>query len=236
MLYVRNKQLACSRVGIQSVVHTFPATVSTTDLLATLHKLNGDKTVHGILVQMPLPTQVDRHAILSAINPAKDVDGLHPANLGLLMAEQKGFVPCTPQGIMHLIHHAQPHIAGLHAVVVGRSVLVGKPIAQLLLRANATVTHIHSHTPHSELLLKQGDIIVAAAGVPRLIQAHSVKPGAIVIDVGINRMPDGTLQGDVDFAAVKPLAQAITPVPGGVGPMTVAYLLQNTLRAFKNAE
>jgi methylenetetrahydrofolate dehydrogenase (NADP+)/methenyltetrahydrofolate cyclohydrolase len=234
-VYVRNKQRACKRAGILSIQHDLPATTSQSDLLALLNDLNQDASVHGILVQMPLPKHIDESAILEAIDPNKDVDGFHPLNVGYLAGGKPRFVPCTAQGVIELLDAANVPIEGANAVVIGRSHIVGRPTSLLLTARNATVTVCHSRTKDLQSIVRQADIIVAAVGRTRLVKADWVKPGAAVIDVGINRLDDGSLAGDVDFDAVLPIAGAITPVPGGVGPMTIAILLVNTLRAAAQA-
>jgi methylenetetrahydrofolate dehydrogenase (NADP+)/methenyltetrahydrofolate cyclohydrolase len=205
--------------------------VSEQQLLDHVARLNANREVHGILVQLPLPKHIDSARVLETIAPAKDVDGFHEANLGALMAGRPGVVPCTPLGCMRLIEHAGVQIAGRHAVVLGRSNIVGKPVAMLLLQKDATVTICHSKTPELAAVTREADILVAAVGRAKLVGAAMVKPGACVIDVGINRLPDGKLAGDVDYDAVKQVAGWITPVPGGVGPMTIAMLLENCLSA-----
>ncbi len=229
-VYVRNKEQACQTVGINSFMYRLPADTNQDTLLELIQELNTNPAVHGILVQLPLPRQIDPDIVLQAIDPAKDVDGFHPFNVGRLMAGLKTFVPCTPRGIMHLLAAYNIPLAGKHAVVVGRSNIVGKPMAHLLLARDATVTICHSKTTRLKDFTKSADILVAAVGRPHLITADMVKPGAVVVDVGINRLPEG-LVGDVDFDAVKEVASYITPVPGGVGPLTIAMLLQNTMEA-----
>ena len=230
-VYVRNKIRACEKVGIISFERRLPASVSQQDLLKEIELLNSDKEVHGILLQLPLPDHLDPTICIEAINPEKDVDGLHPLNTGKLVAGLDGFIPCTPQGSLILIKSVQDDLTGLNAVVIGRSLLFGKPMGQLLLAENCTVTQAHSRTRDLPALCAQADILVAAVGRTEMVKADWVKEGAIVIDVGINRQEDGKLKGDVDFQAVKEKAQAITPVPGGVGPMTIACLLKNTVEA-----
>ena len=230
-VYVRNKARACEETGVRSELHEFPESVSESALLERLALLNADRRVHGILVQLPLPPHLDTARILAAVSPAKDVDGFHAVNLGALLQGRPGFVPGTPAGVMRLLEHAGIPLAGKQATIVGRSTIVGKPLALLLLQKDATVTICHSRTRDLASVTGQADILVAAAGRAKLITAEMVKPGACVIDVGINRMADGKLAGDVDFAAVKEVAGSITPVPGGVGPMTVAMLIANTVRA-----
>jgi methylenetetrahydrofolate dehydrogenase (NADP+) / methenyltetrahydrofolate cyclohydrolase len=230
-VYLRNKVRACEDTGVRSEVHEFPADVSQGALLDRVAALNADARVHGVLVQLPLPRHVDGEQVLAAVSPAKDVDGFHAANLGLLLRGTPRFAPCTPAGVMRLLEHARVPIAGRHAVVIGRSTIVGKPLALLLLQSDASVTICHSKTTHLSELARRADVLVAAAGQPRLVGADMVKPGACVIDVGIHRGNDGKLVGDVDFGAVQGVAAWITPVPGGVGPMTVAMLVANTVRA-----
>ncbi|WP_404790847.1 bifunctional methylenetetrahydrofolate dehydrogenase/methenyltetrahydrofolate cyclohydrolase FolD [Altericista sp. CCNU0014] len=229
--YVRNKERACERVGMVSFGHHFPADVSQAELAAVIRQLNQDDRVDGILVQLPLPKHLDAEALLYEILPDKDVDGLHPANLGRLVRKEPGLKSCTPAGVMQLLASYGLDPQGKHAVVVGRSILVGKPLALMLLDANATVTMAHSKTPDLKATALNADILVAAVGQPQIITADMVKPGAIVIDVGINRILDSMgkahLVGDVDFERVKSVASHITPVPGGVGAMTVAMLLEN---------
>jgi methylenetetrahydrofolate dehydrogenase (NADP+)/methenyltetrahydrofolate cyclohydrolase len=235
-VYVRNKTSASEEVGVRSQQIDYPASVTQEELIGRIRKLNADPGVHGILVQLPLPKHIDSARVLEAIAPAKDVDGFHEANLGALMAGRPGVVPCTPLGCMRLIEHAGVKIAGSHAVVLGRSNIVGKPVAMLLLQKDATVTICHSKTPDLAAVTRQADILVAAVGRAKLVGAAMVKPGACVIDVGINRLPDGKLAGDVDYEAVKQVAGWITPVPGGVGPMTIAMLLENCIRAAAGKE
>jgi methylenetetrahydrofolate dehydrogenase (NADP+)/methenyltetrahydrofolate cyclohydrolase len=230
-VYVRNKARACEETGVRSEIHEFPERVSESALLECIARLNADRAVHGILVQLPLPRQLDAARILASVSPAKDVDGFHAVNLGALLQGRPGFVPGTPAGVMRLLEHAGVPLAGRHAVIVGRSTIVGKPLALLLLQKDATVTICHSKTRDLASATKQADILIAAVGRAKLVTADMVKPGACVIDVGVNRLKSGGLVGDVDFAAVKETAGWITPVPGGVGPMTVAMLIVNTVRA-----
>jgi methylenetetrahydrofolate dehydrogenase (NADP+)/methenyltetrahydrofolate cyclohydrolase len=232
--YVRSKTKACQEVGIFSRQLTPPGDIPQADLLAIIRDLNGDPAIHGILVQLPLPTHIDERTILEAVDPAKDVDGFTFANIGRLVENQARFVPCTPAGILELLDQEGVEVKGKHAVVVGRSEIVGKPVAFLLLHRHATVTICHSRTADLGAETRRADILVAAVGRPRLITGAMVKPGAVVIDVGINRV-EGKLVGDVDFESAVEVASAITPVPGGVGPMTVAMLLKNTVRAFELA-
>jgi methylenetetrahydrofolate dehydrogenase (NADP+) / methenyltetrahydrofolate cyclohydrolase len=230
-VYVRNKIRACEETGVASSLFEYPGSVPENELLRRIEELNRNPAVHGILVQLPLPKQVDAAKLLEAVSPAKDVDGFHEANLGALLAGQPRLVPCTPAGVMRLIEHAKIPLAGRRAVVIGRSNIVGKPLSLLLLQRDATVTICHSRTMDLESVARQADILVAAIGRPKLVGAAMVKPGACVIDVGVNRLADGSLAGDVDFAGVRNIAGWITPVPGGVGPMTIAMLLENCLRA-----
>ena len=235
-VYVGSKAKQTREIGMVSIEHRLPADTAQKDLLALIDRLNADPAIDGILVQLPLPGHIDAEAVIEAIDPAKDVDGFHPINVGRLASGGKAFVPCTPRGSLHLIHTVQRDLSGLHAVVVGRSNIVGKPMAQLLLAENCTVTIAHSRTRDLPAICQQADILVAAVGRPLMLGAMHVKPGAIVIDVGINRVPSGDkskLVGDVDFDAVLPVAGAITPVPGGVGPMTIACLLENTLDSYE---
>jgi methylenetetrahydrofolate dehydrogenase (NADP+)/methenyltetrahydrofolate cyclohydrolase len=230
-VYVRNKTRACEEVGMRSQQIDYPASVTQEELMACIRKLNVDPAVHGILVQLPLPKHIDSARVLEAVSPTKDVDGFHAESMGALLAGMPGFVPCTPAGVMRMLAHWDVPLAGRRAVVIGRSNIVGKPLALLLLQKDATVTICHSKTRDLAALASEADILVAAIGRAKLVTAQMVKPGACVIDVGINRLPDGSLAGDVDFAAVKDIAGWITPVPGGVGPMTIAMLLENCLHA-----
>lgn len=229
-IYVNMKKRACEELGIYSRVHALPASTTQEELLGLVGALNSDSHIHGILVQLPLPDHIDEQAIIAAICPDKDVDGFHPANLGSLAAGRKGFVPCTPAGIIRLIKSTGVSIKGKDCVVVGRSIIVGKPTALLLLQENGTVTICHSRTVDLEEKCREADILVVAVGRPALITGDMVKPGAVVIDVGTNRV-DGRLVGDVDFEAARQSAGFITPVPGGVGPMTIAMLMENTVQA-----
>ncbi len=234
-VYVRNKVKACLDTGVRSVFEKYEATLSEADLLARIATLNADPAVHGILVQMPLPKHIDPHKVIEAISVSKDVDGYATLSAGELMTGAPGFRPCTPYGCMKLIESTGINLRGKHAVVIGRSNTVGKPMALLLLQANATVTVCHSATADIGHHTRQADLIVAAVGKRNVLTADMVKPGAIVIDVGMNRTPEGKLCGDVDFAGVSQLASHITPVPGGVGPMTITMLLVNTLEAAERA-
>jgi methylenetetrahydrofolate dehydrogenase (NADP+) / methenyltetrahydrofolate cyclohydrolase len=229
-IYVRNKHRACEEVGMRSVHQGLAGATPANELLELIAALRFDDEVDGILVQLPLPAQIDSDAVVAAIDPGKDVDGLTPVNAGLLAHGTPGLVPCTPAGVLELLRHEGVELEGAEAVVVGRSKLVGVPVARLLLAANATVTVCHSRSRDLAAVCRRADVLVAAAGVPELLGADAVKPGAVVIDVGMNRTEDG-LRGDVDFEAVAASAAAITPVPGGVGPMTIAMLLVNTLQA-----
>jgi methylenetetrahydrofolate dehydrogenase (NADP+)/methenyltetrahydrofolate cyclohydrolase len=230
-VYVRNKTRACEETGVRSTQFEYDASVTENELLERVAALNADPAVHGILVQLPLPGHIDTERVLEAVSPRKDVDGFHPSNLGALLAGRPKVVPCTPAGVMRLIEHAGVPLAGRRAVVLGRSAIVGKPLALLLLQKDATVAICHSKSKNIEMETKQADILIAAVGRPKLVGAAMVKPGACVIDVGVNRLADGSLAGDVDFNAVKDIAGWITPVPGGVGPMTIAMLLENCLKA-----
>jgi methylenetetrahydrofolate dehydrogenase (NADP+)/methenyltetrahydrofolate cyclohydrolase len=236
-IYVRNKRKACEKVGMDSWLHELPKETSQTDLLALVERLNRDPKVHGILVQLPLPKQIEESAIIRAVSPAKDVDGFGPESLGLLAAGYPRFLPCTPHGVQQLLVRNDIPIEGQHVVIVGRSNIVGKPLSLILMQkaagANATVTVCHSKSKDIAAITRQADIVVVAIGVARFLKADMIRRGAVVVDVGMNRLPDGTLCGDVDFDAVKEVASAITPVPGGVGPMTITMLLYNTLAAAK---
>ncbi len=239
-VYVRNKENACKAAGMNGSVVRLPSNVDEERLLAAIDELNADPAVHGIIVQLPLPSQIDEARVLERVDPEKDVDGFHPVNLGKLLADKPHFVPCTPSGVHHLILATGVNIRGAHAVIVGRSRIVGKPMAHLLLTkghgGDATVTVCHSRTRNLDEITRQADILVVALGQPEFIKGDAIKPGAVVIDVGINRRSDGSLCGDVDFASAVDVASWITPVPGGVGPMTVAMLLSNTLLAFTAIE
>ena len=234
-VYVRNKVKACEESGLRSVMEKYDASLSEAELLARVEALNNDPSVHGILVQLPLPKHIDAHKVIETISPAKDVDGFHVASAGALMVGQPGFKPCTPYGCMKMLEAIGVSPAGKHAVVIGRSNIVGKPMAMLLLQANATVTVCHSGTPDLGAMTRQADIVVAAVGKRNVLTADMVKPGAVVIDVGMNRTDEGKLCGDVDFDGVKEVASWITPVPGGVGPMTITMLLVNTIEAAERA-
>jgi len=235
VIYVRNKRKACAEVGIASVQRDLPATTTQRELLAVIGELNDDPKINGILVQLPLPKGISAEAITDAISPAKDVDGLHPYNIGRLTRGDSLFVPCTPLGCMELLDHYKLPVGGRRAAIIGRSNLVGKPAALLLMQRNATITVCHSRTQGIEAICREADIVVVAMGKAKFLTANMIKPGAVVIDVGINRLPDGTLVGDVDFGPVAERAGWITPVPGGVGPMTIAMLLSNTVTSAKRA-
>ena len=230
-VYVRNKERSAGKAGLRGVVHRLPGSTSQDELLSLLTKLNTDETVDGILVQLPLPEGLDELVTTDAIDPAKDVDGLHPVNAGRLAVGRPGLQPCTPRGCMRLLRETGMELTGKRALVIGRSNLVGKPVAQMLLRANCTVTMAHSRTVDLEARVREADIVVAAVGRPRMVRGEWIKDGAVVIDVGINRLDDGTLAGDVDFDSAMLRASFVTPVPRGVGPMTIAMLLQNTVDA-----
>jgi methylenetetrahydrofolate dehydrogenase (NADP+)/methenyltetrahydrofolate cyclohydrolase len=230
-VYVRNKVKACDQAGLHSVLEQLPANLSESDLLARVDALNRDPLIHGILVQLPLPAHIDAHKVIEAIDPAKDVDGFHVASAGALMTGMPGFWPCTPHGCMKMLESIGYPLSGKHAVVIGRSNIVGKPMALMLLAQNATVTICHSRTVNLKAITLQADVIVAAVGQRNTVTADMVKPGAVVIDVGMNRNEAGKLCGDVDFEGVRQVAGHITPVPGGVGPMTIAMLLVNTLES-----
>jgi methylenetetrahydrofolate dehydrogenase (NADP+) / methenyltetrahydrofolate cyclohydrolase len=234
-VYVRNKVKACSDSGLHSVLERYPATMTEAELLQRIATLNLDPSIHGILVQLPLPAHIDAHKVIEAISPAKDVDGFHVASAGALMVGQPGFWPCTPYGCMKMLESIGYNLRGKHAVVIGRSNIVGKPMALMLLQKDATVTICHSATPNLKAMTLQADVVVAAVGKCNVLTADMVKPGAVVIDVGMNRNIEGKLCGDVDFAAVSQVAGYITPVPGGVGPMTITMLLVNTLEAAERA-
>ena len=230
-VYVRNKIKACEDNGLYSVLEKYDATLSEADVLARVDALNNDPAIHGILVQLPLPAHIDAHKVIEAISPAKDVDGFHIASAGALMVGQPGFWPCTPYGCMKMLESIAYDLRGKHAVVIGRSNIVGKPMALMLLQKSATVTVCHSATADLKAMTLQADVIVAAVGKRHVLTADMVKPGAVVIDVGMNRNDEGKLCGDVDFDGIKEVAGYITPVPGGVGPMTITMLLVNTLEA-----
>jgi methylenetetrahydrofolate dehydrogenase (NADP+)/methenyltetrahydrofolate cyclohydrolase len=236
-LYVRNKRRACDKAGLSSFLHELPANTSQKDLLALIDRLNADAAVHGILVQLPLPSHIDESVIVDAVSPWKDVDGFGPHSLGLLASGRPRFLACTPHGVLQLLVRNEIPVAGAHVVVLGRSNIVGKPLALILMQkgVDATVTVCHSRTQNVAALTRSADILVVAIGQHRFVGADMVRPGAVVIDVGMHRLPDGSWAGDVDFAAVSEVASAITPVPGGVGPMTITMLLFNTLQAARFA-
>ena len=234
-VYVRNKVKACEEAGLHSVLEKYDASMSEADLLARVEALNNDASIHGILVQLPLPAHIDAQKVIEAISPAKDVDGFHIASAGALMTGMPGFWPCTPYGCMKMLESIGYDLKGKHAVVIGRSNIVGKPMALMLLQKDATVTVAHSRTQNLKALTLQADVIVAAVGKRNVLTADMVKPGAVVLDVGMNRNDEGKLCGDVDFEGVKEVAGYITPVPGGVGPMTITMLLVNTLESAQRA-
>ena len=234
-VYVRNKVKACEDTGMHSVLEKYDAELTEAELLARVDALNNDPTIHGILVQLPLPAHIDAHKVIEAISPAKDVDGFHVASAGALMVGQPGFWPCTPYGCMKMLESIGYDLRGKHAVVIGRSNIVGKPMALMLLQQDATVTVCHSRTADLKAQTLQADVIVAAVGKRNVLTADMVKPGAVVLDVGMNRNDEGKLCGDVDFDGVKEVAGYITPVPGGVGPMTITMLMVNTLESAERA-
>ena len=229
--YVANKQASCEAIGVYSALIKLPEDISETALLEQIRELNTRKDIHGILVQLPLPNHISEEAVIATISPEKDVDGFSPISVGKMMLGQETYLPCTPYGVMKLLEHTGIDVAGKHAVIVGRSHIVGKPMGQLLLQKDATVTYTHSKTKDLASFTKQADILIAAAGRPKFITADYIKEGAVVIDVGINRDENKKLVGDVDFASVDGIASHITPVPGGVGPMTITMLLENTVQA-----
>ncbi|WP_436372863.1 bifunctional methylenetetrahydrofolate dehydrogenase/methenyltetrahydrofolate cyclohydrolase FolD [Cytobacillus sp. BC1816] len=231
--YVKNKQKTCDKLGMNSMLIELPESVSEQELIRKINELNESEDIHGILVQLPLPSHINEKAIIETISPDKDVDGFHPINIGRMMTAQDAFIPCTPAGIVEMLNSIGADISGKHVVVIGRSNIVGKPAGQLFLNEDATVTYCHSKTADLKEYTKRADILVAAAGKTKLITKDHVKNGAIVIDVGMNRNEEGKLCGDVDFEAVKHKAGFITPVPGGVGPMTITMLMHNTLKAAK---
>jgi len=235
MVYVKNKGEACRSAGIYSEEHKLPAETKEADLLGLINQLNKDPRIHGILVQLPLPAHINKDRILASVSPEKDVDGFHEINMGRLLIGQEGLVPCTPLGIMKLLEHYHIPVEGRFAVVVGRSNIVGKPVALMLLQRNATVTICHTRTKNMGEVCRMADILIAAAGRPGMITADMIREGAVVVDVGINRLDTGKLTGDVDFESASKRAGWITPVPGGVGPMTIAMLLYNTVKAAKMA-
>lgn len=232
--YVSGKQKAADYVGMDSELIQLPVETTEAELLSLIDQLNQDSVVDGILVQLPLPDHIDEQLVIEAISPSKDVDGFHPINIGKMMTNQDTFLPCTPYGILTMLKLNDIDIAGKHAVIIGRSNIVGKPIGQLLLNENATVTYCHSKTANMKELVQLADIVIVAVGRARMIDASYIKEGATVIDVGINRLDDGTLTGDVDFDSVKERASYLTPVPKGVGPMTITMLLKNTIKAAIN--
>jgi methylenetetrahydrofolate dehydrogenase (NADP+)/methenyltetrahydrofolate cyclohydrolase len=230
-IYVRNKERSCGKAGLISHTHRLPESTSSSELLELVTQLNEDDTVDGMIVQLPLPNHINPDAVIKSINPMKDVDGFHPMNLGKLLSGQSGLTPCTPLGCIKLLDHAEVELTGANAVIVGRSTIVGKPMALMLLQRHATVTICHSRTQKLPHVVAEADLVIAATGQPELIKGEWIKKGATVIDVGINRREDGSLVGDVEFEVASSRAALITPVPGGVGPMTVACLIANTLTA-----
>ncbi len=232
VIYVGRKKKACQSLGFYSEEYKLPKETSQDELLKLVQSLNQNPKIHGILVQLPLPSHLNPQKVIESIDPRKDVDGMHPFSLGKLVAGLPGLRSCTPAGVMAMLDHYKIPVAGKRAVVIGRSIMVGKPMAQLLIEANATVTVCHSKTQDIGGVVREADLVVAAMGKPRFVKGNMVKEGAVVVDVGINRTPEGKLVGDVDFDAVAPKASAITPVPGGVGPMTIALLMKNTYQAF----
>lgn len=234
-VYVRNKEKACTDLGIYSEVHRLSEKTTQDELLELIATLNENGRIHGILVQMPVPKQIDEKAVIDAISPLKDVDGFHPINVGNLLIGDSGFVPCTPAGVIEMMRAYDISVAGKRAAVIGRSNIVGKPMAALLIREDATVTVCHSRTANLPEVTREADVVIAAVGRAEMVGPEYIKPGAVVIDVGMNRLPDGKLVGDVDFEAVKEIASAITPVPGGVGRMTIAMLMKNTVEAARKA-
>lgn len=235
-VYVRNKKNACAYIGIESLSYELAETISQQELLELIEKLNQDEKVNGILVQLPLPKHIDEDAVIQAISPKKDVDCFHPQNVGTMMIGQKGFLPCTPAGVIQLLKRSNIDLTGKNCVVIGRSNIVGKPMALLLLRENATVTITHSRTENLKGVCKNADVLVVAIGKPQFITAEFVKEGAVVIDVGIHRDENNKLCGDVKFDEVESIASAITPVPGGVGPMTIAMLMQNCVMSMEEGK
>lgn len=232
--YVSNKQKTCNSLGMHSRLLSFESNLQEHELIEAIQTLNSDEAIHGILVQLPLPKHITESTILSAISPEKDVDGFHPINVGKMLLGQETFLPCTPYGVMKLLEHTGINLSGKHAVVVGRSHIVGKPMGQLLLQKDATVTYAHSKTPDLGSITRQADILVVAVGIVNLITAEHIKDGAVVIDVGMNRDENNRLCGDVDFASVQQKSSFITPVPGGVGPMTITMLMENTVQSAEN--
>ncbi|MED1205179.1 bifunctional methylenetetrahydrofolate dehydrogenase/methenyltetrahydrofolate cyclohydrolase FolD [Heyndrickxia acidicola] len=233
--YVNNKQKACKEAGIHSVLIEYPSSISEDVLLDKIQELNSDNSIHGILVQLPLPEHIAESKVIEAIDPKKDVDGFHPINIGRMMTGQDAFLPCTPFGIMQMIRYEGIEVEGKHVVVIGRSNIVGKPVGQLFLNENATVTYCHSKTKELASYTREADILISAVGLAKFVKESFIKPGAVVIDVGMNRDENGKLCGDVDFEEAEKKAAYITPVPGGVGPMTITMLLYNTLISAKNS-
>lgn len=233
-VYVNNKKKACAELGMLSEEYALPADTTNDELLGLIRELNGRRDINGILCQLPLPKHLDEKAVINAISPEKDVDAFHPVNVGGIMTGDYTFLPCTPAGVMQMLRHYNIETQGKHCVIIGRSNIVGKPMAMLMLHANATVTICHSRTVGLKEMCRQADILIAAVGKPKFVTADMIKKGAVVIDVGMDRDENGKLCGDVDFAAVETVASAISPVPGGVGPMTISMLMKNTLTAAKN--
>ncbi|MBU8907733.1 bifunctional methylenetetrahydrofolate dehydrogenase/methenyltetrahydrofolate cyclohydrolase FolD [Desertibacillus haloalkaliphilus] len=234
--YVKAKEKACNNIGIHSVVQRLPEATTEQELLAEIDRLNEDETIHGILVQLPLPDHISEKAVIESISPEKDVDGFHPINIGRMMIGEEGFLPCTPFGIVEMIKSKGIEISGKHVVVIGRSNIVGKPVGQLLLNEHATVTYCHSRTKNMKELTKQADILIVAVGIANFVGSDYIKDDAVVIDVGVNRLDNGKLCGDVKFDEAKEVASYLTPVPGGVGPMTITMLLHNTIQSFKRTQ
>lgn len=234
LVYVGSKERTCKELGMYSEKYELPYDTTEQELLSLIERLNNDNNIHGILCQLPLPRHLNEKAVINAISPLKDVDAFHPQNVGHIMIGDYDFLPCTPAGIMEMLRYEKIETSGKHCVVIGRSNIVGKPMAMLMLHANSTVTICHSKTNNLKEICKEADILIAAVGKAKFVTADMVKPGAVVIDVGMNRPENGKLCGDVDFESVEPVCSAITPVPGGVGPMTIATLMQNTLTAAKN--
>lgn len=232
--YVKNKKKTCEALGMRSDLHEFADSLSEAELLSVIDGLNNDPEIHGILVQLPLPAQIDEFKVISAISPSKDVDGFHPISVGNMVIGKEAFLPCTPHGIMKLLEHYDIDPAGKHTVVIGRSNIVGKPVGQLMLQKDSTVTYCHSKTIDLASFTRQADIVIAAVGKAKFLDHNFFKPGVVVIDVGMNRDESGKLCGDVDFADVQETASFVTPVPGGVGPMTIAMLMENTLLSAEN--
>ncbi len=233
--YVRSKERACKRIGIHSEKYTYEASITQQELLKKIDELNNDPKIHGILVQMPLPKHIDPDAVIDAISPLKDVDGFHPVNIGkMFLNDHSGFWSCTPYGVLELLDRYEINVEGMNAAIIGASNIVGKPMATMLVNREATISNCHIKTKDNSEFTKNADLVVVAVGLPNLLTADMVKEGAVIIDVGINRLDDGSLVGDVDYEAVSKKASAITPVPGGVGPMTIAMLMKNTVKSARN--